>query len=57
MLLAWASLFWMTFEGAIGLLAGLEANSISVLTWAASSAVEGLDAQPRKRCRDGRCNS
>ena len=32
----------MTLEGALGLLAGLEANSISVLTWAASSAVEGL---------------
>ena len=32
----------MTTEGAVGVLAGLEANSISVLTWAASSAVEGL---------------
>jgi hypothetical protein len=41
-LLAWASLAWMTLEGALGVLAGLEANSISVLTWAASSAVEGL---------------
>ena len=41
-LLAWASLFWMTLEGAMGVLAGIEANSISVLTWAASSAVEGL---------------
>jgi divalent metal cation (Fe/Co/Zn/Cd) transporter len=41
-LLAWASLFWMTLEGVLGLAAGLEANSISVLTWAASSAVEGL---------------
>ena len=41
-LLAWASLLWMTLEGALGLLAGIEANSISVLTWAASSAVEGL---------------
>jgi divalent metal cation (Fe/Co/Zn/Cd) transporter len=40
--LAWASLAWMTLEGALGVLAGLEANSISVLTWAASSAVEGL---------------
>jgi divalent metal cation (Fe/Co/Zn/Cd) transporter len=40
--LAWASLFWMTLEGALGLLAGTEANSISVLAWAASSAVEGL---------------
>jgi divalent metal cation (Fe/Co/Zn/Cd) transporter len=41
-LLAWASLIWMTLEGAVGLLAGIEANSISVLTWAASSAVEGM---------------
>ena len=40
--LAWASLVWMTLEGALGVLAGIEANSISVLTWAASSAVEGL---------------
>lgn len=40
--LAWASLAWMTLEGALGLVAGIEANSISVLTWAASSAVEGL---------------
>ncbi len=41
-LLAWASLFWMTLEGVLGVLAGVEANSISVLTWAASSAVEGM---------------
>lgn len=40
--LAWASLAWMLGEGALGVLAGIEANSISVLTWAASSAVEGL---------------
>jgi divalent metal cation (Fe/Co/Zn/Cd) transporter len=41
-LLAWASLVWMTLEGVVGVIAGLQANSISVLTWAASSAVEGL---------------
>ena len=40
--LAWASLAWMTLEGVGGLVAGVEANSLSVLTWAASSAVEGL---------------
>jgi divalent metal cation (Fe/Co/Zn/Cd) transporter len=40
--LAWASLAWMTLEGVAGVIAGLQANSISVLTWAASSAVEGL---------------
>jgi divalent metal cation (Fe/Co/Zn/Cd) transporter len=41
-LLAWASLVWMTVEGVVGVIAGLQADSISVLTWAASSAVEGL---------------
>jgi divalent metal cation (Fe/Co/Zn/Cd) transporter len=41
-LLAWVSLAWMTAEGIVGVLAGVEANSISLLTWAASSAVEGL---------------
>src|SRR3954467_10678500 len=40
--LAWLSLLWMTLEGAIGLLAGVQANAIALLTWAASSAVEGL---------------
>jgi hypothetical protein len=40
--LAWASLLWMTLEGLVGVVAALGANSISVLTWAASSAVEGL---------------
>jgi hypothetical protein len=34
----------MTLEGALGVLAGVEANSISVLTWVASSAVEGMDS-------------
>src|SRR3954452_23469747 len=41
-LLAWASLVWMTLEGVVGAIAGLQADSISVLTWAASSAVEGM---------------
>jgi divalent metal cation (Fe/Co/Zn/Cd) transporter len=41
-LLAWVSLLWMTVEGLVGVVAGVQANSISVLTWAASSAVEGL---------------
>lgn len=40
--LAWVSLAWMALEGAVGVVAGVEANSISVLTWAGSSAVEGL---------------
>jgi divalent metal cation (Fe/Co/Zn/Cd) transporter len=39
--LAWASLLWMTLEGVVGVIAGLEAHSVGVLTWAISSAVEG----------------
>jgi divalent metal cation (Fe/Co/Zn/Cd) transporter len=41
-LLAWASLAWMSVEGAVGILAGLQAHSIGVVTWAASSFVEAL---------------
>jgi divalent metal cation (Fe/Co/Zn/Cd) transporter len=40
--LSWASLVWMSVEGVVGLLAGFEANSLSLLIWAASSFVEGL---------------
>jgi divalent metal cation (Fe/Co/Zn/Cd) transporter len=40
--LSWASLLWMSVEGIVGVLAGFEANSLSVLVWAASSFVEGL---------------
>ena len=40
--LAWASLVWMTAEGAIGLWAGFFAGSIALVGWALSSAVEGL---------------
>src|SRR4051794_20058381 len=40
--LSWASLVWMTIEGVVGLLAGFEANSLSLLVWASSSFVEGL---------------
>jgi divalent metal cation (Fe/Co/Zn/Cd) transporter len=40
--LSWASLAWMTVEGVVGLLAGLDANALSVVVWAASSFVEGL---------------
>jgi divalent metal cation (Fe/Co/Zn/Cd) transporter len=42
--LSWASLAWMTFEGVVGLIAGLQANALSVVVWAASSFVEGLAA-------------
>ncbi len=41
-LLAWASLAWMGVEGFLGVLAGLDAHSLGVLTWAASSFVEAL---------------
>lgn len=40
--LSWFSLGWMTVEGVVGLIAGLDANSLSVIVWAASSFVEGL---------------
>ncbi len=36
------SLAWMTVEGVVGLTAGLDANALSVIVWAASSFVEGL---------------
>ena len=40
--LSWASLVWMSIEGIFGLIAGFEANSLSLIIWAASSFVEGL---------------
>ena len=40
--LSWASLVWMTIEGVVGLIAGFQADSLSLLIWAASSFVEGL---------------
>ncbi len=41
-LLAWASLLWMSVEGFVGILAGVQAHSLGVVTWAASSFVEAL---------------
>lgn len=41
-LLSWFSLFWMILEGALGLVAGGAAGSVSLVGWALSSAVEGL---------------
>ena len=41
-LLAWASLVWMCVEGFVGVLAGVQAHSLGVVTWAASSFVEAL---------------
>ena len=40
--LSWASLAWMSVEGVAGLLAGVSADSLSLLVWGASSFVEGL---------------
>jgi divalent metal cation (Fe/Co/Zn/Cd) transporter len=40
--LSWASLAWMTVEGVVGMIAGFDANALSVIVWAASSFVEGL---------------
>jgi divalent metal cation (Fe/Co/Zn/Cd) transporter len=40
--LAWASLLWMTLEGAVGFTAAVRAGSVSLLGWALSSVVEGL---------------
>jgi divalent metal cation (Fe/Co/Zn/Cd) transporter len=42
LLLSWASLFWMTAEGAVGLIAGIQSGSIALIGWALGSAVEGL---------------
>ena len=40
--LAWVSLAWMSVEGFAGLAAGIQAHSLGVVTWAASSFVEAL---------------
>jgi len=36
------SLLWMTAEGALGLWAGVMANSVSLVGWALGSVIEGL---------------
>ena len=41
-LLAWVSLGWMSVEGVVGVVAGVQAHSLGVVTWAASSFVEAL---------------
>jgi divalent metal cation (Fe/Co/Zn/Cd) transporter len=41
-MLSWASLVWMSIEGAAGLAAGIAAASIALIGWALSSVVEGL---------------
>jgi divalent metal cation (Fe/Co/Zn/Cd) transporter len=41
-LLSWLSLSWMSVEGVVGLIAGLDASALSVVVWASSSFVEAL---------------
>lgn len=40
--LSWASLLWMTGEGALGLVAGVRAGSIALIGWALGSVIEGV---------------
>jgi divalent metal cation (Fe/Co/Zn/Cd) transporter len=40
--LSWISLIWMTAEGALGLVAGVQDRSIALLGWAWGSVIEGL---------------
>jgi divalent metal cation (Fe/Co/Zn/Cd) transporter len=40
--LSWVSLAWMTGEGVLGLVAGVAANSISLVGWALGSVIEAL---------------
>ena len=41
-LVSWLSLAWMTTEGAIGVAAGLVANSIALIGYGLDSAIEGM---------------
>jgi divalent metal cation (Fe/Co/Zn/Cd) transporter len=40
--LSWVSLLWMSAEGALGLLAGIQDASIALVGWALGSVIEGL---------------
>ena len=42
--LSYVSLVWMLAEGVVGVIAGVQAHSIAVLTWAIGSAVEAAAA-------------
>jgi divalent metal cation (Fe/Co/Zn/Cd) transporter len=41
-LLAWASLGWLTIEGTVGVVAGLDAGSVALVGFGLDSAIEGL---------------
>jgi divalent metal cation (Fe/Co/Zn/Cd) transporter len=40
--LSWVSLLWMTAEGALGLVAGIRTQSVSLVGWALGSVIEAL---------------
>jgi divalent metal cation (Fe/Co/Zn/Cd) transporter len=40
--LAWTSLGWLTIEGTVGVIAGLDAGSIALIGFGLDSAIEGL---------------
>ena len=41
-ILSWLSLFWMTIEGAVALIAGVAASSIALVGFGLDSAIEGF---------------
>jgi divalent metal cation (Fe/Co/Zn/Cd) transporter len=41
-ILSWLSLFWMSIEGAVAILAGIAAGSIALIGFGLDSAIEGL---------------
>jgi divalent metal cation (Fe/Co/Zn/Cd) transporter len=41
-MLSWLSLAWMTAEGVIGLIAGVNEASVALIGWALGSVIEGL---------------
>ena len=41
-LISWLSLAWMTAEGAIGVTAGILANSIALIGYGLDSSIEGI---------------
>ncbi len=52
--LAWASLFWMTVEGAVGLAAGLTAGSIALVGWGPPKFMFTLARRCREKSERGR---
>jgi hypothetical protein len=45
--LSWVSLLWMTVEGVVGLIAGLDASALSVIVWAGIVIRGGLSVDHR----------